>query len=327
MFNPLNLLKKTSKAPDNFIALAFGTTSTKALIFSLDDQVQLLGQGHGAPAEAVAQAAIEAGVKPTQAVVGLSGENVWCLTTTVRLTRPNPETEIDPKEIEKLNEQVFKTALMQATPQMSQFLGDPELNLQLVDSAVLFHKVDGQIINNALGQKGKVLECSIFTAYSPTDQLKRLAETLKGLNLNLWAVSSLMAIFVKALAGDSPSNFNAIVIDIGEKITDIAVVFGGGIWGTRPLSLGKETIERAPELWLGGVEAALADFEGIKTFPNKIIIIGGGARLENIREKLSTYPLTRALPFASTPVVEINTDIGPEDMRLIAKDIRGESNA
>jgi len=322
MFNPLNLLKKTSKVPDNFIALDFGTASTKALIFSLDDQVQLLGQGQGAPAEAVAQAAIEAGVKPTQAVVGLGGENVWCLTTTVRLTRPNPETEIDSKEIEKLNEQVFKTALMQATPQMSQFLGDPELNLQLVDSAVLFYKVDGQIINSALGQEGKVLECSIFTCYSPTDQLGELAETLKGLNLNLWAVSSLMAIFVKALAGDSLSDFNAIVIDIGEKITDIAVVFGGGIWGTRPLSLGKETIERALELWLAGVEAALADFEGIKTFPNKIILIGYDAR-----EPLSTYPLTRALPFASPPVVEINTDIGLKDMRLIAKDIRGGSDA
>ena len=357
MFNPLSLLKKTTKAPENFVALDFGTTSTKAFIFSLDDQTQLLGQGQGTPAEAVEQAATQAGLRPQQAVVGIGGESVWCLTTTVRLNRPSPETEIDSKEVEGLNEQVFRTALMQATPQMSQFLGDPELNLQLIDSDVLFYKIDGQIVKEALGQKGKVLECSIFTAYSPTAYLGWLAETLRDLELNLWAVSSLMSVFVKTLAGDNPSDFNAIVMDIGGKVTDVAVVFGGGIWGSRPLSLGgetftkaisneekkiayathqlrdeevpniKEALKPALELWLVGVEATLADFEGIKTFPNKIILTGGGARLEDVREGLSTYPLTRTLAFASPPAVEIRADIGPQDMRLIAKDIKGESNA
>lgn len=357
MFNPRNLFKKTSKKPDSFIALDFGTTSTKALIFSLNEPVQLLGQGQGTPAEALEQAATQAGVKPTRAVVGLGGENVWCLTTTVRFNRPSPETEISSKEVEKLNEQVFRTALMQATPQMSQFLGDPELDLQLIDSDILFYKIDGQIIDSALGQKGKVLECSIFTGYTPTAHLRWLTETLKSLDLNLWAVSSLLSIFVKTLAGNSPLDYNAIVIDIGGKVTDIAVVFGGGIWGSRPLSLGgecftkaisneekkiayathqlrdeeaqniKEALKPALELWLAGVETALSDFEGIKTFPNRIILTGDGARLEDVREKLSTYPLTRTLPFASPPVVEVRTDIGPKDMKLIAEDIGGESYA
>ena len=357
MFNPLNLLKKTPKRPENFIALDFGTTTTKAFIFSLDDPVQLLGQGRGTPAEAVEQASTQAGFRPTQAVVGIGGENCWCLTTTVRLNRPEPEKEIDSQEIGKLNQQVFRTALMQATPQMSQFLGDPELTLQLIDSDILFYKIDGNVVPDPANQHGKILESSIFTAYSPTAYLSQLSETLKELNLNLWAVSSLMSIFVKALANDSPEDYNAIILDIGGKVTDVAVVFGGGIWGNRPLSLGgeaftaaisseakkvaytnhqlrdeevpniKEALKPALELWLAGVEHALADFEGVKTFPRRIILTGGGAHLEELKEGLANYPLMRALPFASPPVVEVRTDIGPQDMRLIAKDIRGESNA
>ena len=360
MFNPLNLLKKTTKAPENFIALDFGTTSTKAFIFSLDEHVQFLGQGKGTPSEAVEQAATEAGVRPEQAVVGIGGENVWCLTTTVRLNRPDPEKEIDPKEVEKLNEQVFRTALMQATPQMSQFLGDPELTLQLIDSEILYYKLDGKVYppaSSPAGEVGRVLESSIFTAYSPTAYLGPLSETLKELNLNLWAVSSLMSLFVKALANDSPLDYNAIILDIGGKMTDVAVVFGGGIWGTRALSLGGETFtktvsneekkiayathqlrdEEVPEiaeklqpalgLFLAGVEAALSDFEGIKTFPNKIVLIGGGANLPELKEGLSTYPFLRALPFASPPTVEVRTEVGPQNMKLIAEDILGGNNA
>ncbi len=348
MFNPLKLLKKTAKVPENFVALDFGTTSTKALIFSLGEQVQLLGQGKGTPSEAVLAAATEAGVRPTQAVVGIGGENVWCLTTTIRFNRPEPDKPIEPKEVKKLDEQIFKTALMQASAQMSQFLGDPELTLQLIDSDVLFYKIDGQIVDDPLGKTGKVLESSIFTAHSPISYLSQLAEVLKGLKLNLWAVCSLMSILVKTLAK------NAIILDVGGKVTDVAVVFGGGIWGTRPLPLGGETftkaiaseekkiayathqlrdeevpkiaekIEGALNLWLAGVETALADFDGIKTFPPRIILVGGGARLEELKEGLSAYPLMRTLPFAAPPVVEVRTDVGPPNMRLIAEDILSE---
>ncbi len=363
MFNPLDLLKKAPGKPESFIALDFGTTSTKAFIFSLDEQIQLLGQGQGAPTEAVEQASTQAGFRPQQAVVGVGGENCWCLTTTVRLNRPDPQKEIESEEIEKLNEQIFRAALMQATPQMSQFLGDPELTLQLIDSDVLFYKTDGQVVTEPTGQRGKVLECSTFTAYSPTSYLGQLSEVLKELDLNLWAVSSLMSILVKALANTSPLDFNAIILDVGGKVTDVAIVFGGGIWGSRPLPLGGETfttalseplglgreeaeakkiayanhqlrdedvlkvregLKPAVELWLAGVEAALADFEGIRTFPNRIILTGGGANLEELKEGLATYPLMRVLPFASPPTVEVRTDVGPQNMKLIAKDILSE---
>jgi len=370
MFNPLNLLRKAPEKPESFIALDFGTTSTKAFIFSLDEKVQLRGQGQGTPKEAVEQAVTQAGVKPQQAVVGIGGQNAWCLTTTVRFNRPEPEKKIEAAEIKKLNEQVFKTALMQATPQMSQFLGDLGLTLQLIDSEVLYYKLDGKVYpptNSPRGEIGRVLESSIFTAYSPTTYLEQLSLTLKELDLNLWAVCSLMAILTKALANNNPLDFNAIILDVGGRVTDVAVVFGGGIWGSRPLPLGGETftlaltkhlgtdreeaekkkiafanhqlrdeevlrikegIKPAVELWSSGVESALSDFEGIKTFPRRLILTGGGAHLEELKEGLATYPLMRTLPFTSPPLVEVRTDVGPWNMKLVARDIlSGEDNA
>jgi cell division protein FtsA len=314
MFNPLNMLRKTPEMPEGFVALDFGTTTTKAFIFSLGEKVELRGQGRGTAEEAVAQALNQADIQPTQAVVGIGGENVWCLTTTVRLNRSHPEEEVKAEEEEKLRQQIFRIALMQATTQMSQFTNDPELTLELIDSEVLNQKVDGQ-----------VLEASIFTAHSPTTYLQQLNKNLKKLNLNLWAVCSLMSILVKALANNEPRNFNAIILDIGGRMTDVAVVFGGGIWGNRPLPLGGEDFDLS--LWLSGVEIALADFEGVKTFPNRIIVTGGGAQIEGLKEGLLDYPLTRALPFVSQPVVEVRTDVGPQSMKLVGQEILGDSNA
>jgi len=375
MFNPLNFFKKIPKQPENFIALDFGTTSTKAFIFSLpagrqasNEQVQLLGKGKGTPSEAVEQAADEAGLRPQQAVVALGGQNCWSLTTTIRLNRPHPEKEIRPDEIQKLNEQIFKTAQIKAAVQMPQFTGDLELIPQLIDSETLYYKLDGRVYSpgrSATGEGGQVLEASISTAYSPTAHLQQLSKTLKELNLDLWAVSSLMFILVKALANGRPKDFNALILDIGGEITDLAVVFGGGVWGSVPLPIGGETftdalikrlafdkkeakeekiayakrqireerslkiekaLESVKDLWLSGVETALQNFEGIKTFPPRIILTGNGARLEQLKEHLSDYPLMKTLPFTSPPTVEVRTDIGPQDMRLVGEEIWRESN-
>ncbi len=365
MFNPLNFFKKIPKQPENFIALDFGTTSTKAFIFSLNEQVQLLGKGKGTPSEAVEQATDEAGLRPQQAVVALGGQNCWSLTTTIRLNRPQPEKEIRPDEIQKLNEQIFKTAQIRAAVQMPQFTGDLELTPQLIDSETLYYKLDGRAYSPSGGGVGRVLEASVSTAYSPAAHLQQLSKTLKELKLDLWAVSSLMFILVKALANGRPKDFNALILDIGGEITDLAVVFGGGVWGTLPLPIGGEAftnalvnglaidkndaegkkiayakrqmreekvlniekaLESVKDLWLSGIETALQNFEGIKTFPPRIILTGNGARLEQLKGHLSDYPLMKTLPFTSPPTVEVRTDIGPQDMKLVGEEIWRESN-
>lgn len=367
MMNPLSLFKKAQKVkPKSFVVLDFGTATTKAFIFSLDGEARLLGQGFGAAAEAVEQAAAEAGLRPQAAVVVISGPNAWCLTTTVRLTRLDPRRGVEPKEVEGLHQQIFRTALMQATQEISDVFGDPEETLKLSDSNTLFYKIDGQTVSDPLGREGKMLEASIFTTHTPGNYLEKLLPILKELNLELWAVCSLMSATVKALANDNPPDFNAIILDVGGRVTDVAVVFGGGIFGNRPLPLGgelftaalskalnlslkdaekikiayaggqlkneeatkiKEKLKDALELWFSGVELALSDFEGIKTLPERIILIGGGAKLKELRQSLSTYPLGRTLPFASPPSIEVRTDADPESIRLIAKDILEQEHA
>jgi cell division ATPase FtsA len=134
-----------------------------------------------------------------------------------------------------------------------------------------------------------------------------------------------MSVLVKALTNDEPRNFNAIILDIGGRVTDVAIVFGGGIWGTRPLPLGGENFDLS--FWLSGVETALSDFEGVKSFPNRIILGGGGAQIEGLKEGLLDYPLMRTLPFVSQPVVEVRTDVGPQSMKLVGQEIVGGNDA
>lgn len=353
MLNPFNLLKKVPERPSSFVVIDPGAASTKAFVFSLDGEPRLSSQGRG---KTVKEAVSQAGFQGKSAVAALGGAAAWCLTTTIRHNRPDAAKPIDEEEIKNLSEKVLQAAEVQAAQQRGMFFGDPEWEPQLIDSYPLTCRVDGQPVSEPQGQLGRVLEWSFFTAHAPAAYLEKLAADWRSLGLGLWAVTSLPSLIVKHLAGENPQEFSAVVLDVGGQITETTVVFGGGVWGSRPLFLGgelfteacgseekkiayaqsrlgneetfklRQELKPALDLWLSGVETALSDFEGVKAFPEKIVLTGGGAKLPDLKEGLSSYPLRRALPFASTPVVEVVT-FDAEPFSLLAKEILGESGA
>lgn len=353
MLNPLNLLKKAPKRPESLIVIDPGTVSAKAFVFSLDQETRLLGKGEG---KTVEEAISQTGFAGKSAAVAVGGAEGWCLTTTIRYNRPEASKPIDKREAENLSEKALQAAEVQAAQQRGTFFGDPDWEPQLIDSYPLIYRVDGQQVLEPQGQVGQTLEGSFFTAYASAAYLEKLSTDLESLGLNLWAVTSLLSLVVKHLAGENPREFNAIVLDVGGQLTEVAVVFGGGIWGSRPLFLGgalfteafgseekrlaytqgglgneetfrlRQELKPTLDLWLSGVETALSDFEGVKAFPEKIILTGGGARLPDLKESLSAYPLRKTLPFAATPVVEVVTfDAAP--FKLLAKEILGGGGA
>ncbi len=141
---------------------------------------------------------------------------------------------------------------------------------------------------------------------------------------------------------DASSTFTAILADVGGGTTDIAVVNDGGVEGTKMFGIGgrsytrtiasdldisfedaeklkialsdenlkpearrkiEKSIDKTLEVWLGGAELALGEFDAIDHLPNRILLCGGGASLEKLVEALETSEWYENLPFTRKPSV------------------------
>jgi len=147
------------------------------------------------------------------------------------------------------------------------------------------------------------------------------------------------------LGDDLDSNFSGIVMDIGGGTTDIAVVDDGGVEGTKMFGIGGRSfthqiaetldidfetaekyklaiknpakvpadikdkmliaIRRNLAVWLSGVEITLEEFNLTDMLPNKILLCGGGAGLNELQDVLATTDWFKELPFARRPVVHL----------------------
>ncbi len=58
------------------------------------------------------------------------------------------------------------------------------------------------------------------------------------------------------------------------------------------------------EVWLGGVELALSEFDAIDHLPNRILLCGGGASLGKLVEALESGDWYKGLPFTKRRAVQ-----------------------
>lgn len=356
---------KPPKIKKHFLAVDIGTDFVKAFIFELGEgEVSLLGYGKhpqgladmkagvisniSAVEENIEMAINEAGltseIKPQEVIFGVSGEMCKGLTTTVRMTRKDKEEPLNEKELKEIEKKVQDAAFIESTKEVAETTGNPDLEIELITSRINKFKVDGYEVTNPLDFKGKTLEISIFTAYCPKLHLANILKMAKNLNLRIITISPLFYSFVQTLSFGEPTEFNALILDIGGETTDIAVVFGGGIISTKTLPVGgrlftralaekfdlsfsqaevlklnyiraevemdkigkiKEALAPVLKLWLSGLQLSLGEFTGIKTFPTKIILGGGGSALPEIKEVLIANPWTQRFPFAHFPKINV----------------------
>ncbi|MBI4091117.1 pilus assembly protein PilM [candidate division WWE3 bacterium] len=291
---------------------------------------------------AVKEAISSSGTKTREVILGLSGETTKGLVTTVRLVRPEPERKVSTEELSRIISKIEETALAEAMREVAVMTGNADIEIALINSALSFVKVDGVYIKEPLGATGRVLEIALFTAFCPEFHLDLLQKLTRDLKLKMLTVTSQLYALSKLLS-EKKEDANMVIMDVGGETTDVGVVFGGGLVATRTLSMGgrhvtrviseafgmsfgdaeekkiryslgnldqeesfkiKECVGEVADLWLSGVELLFSDFDGVKTFPSKIFLVGGGALLGDILEKLNKEPWTRSIAFKEPPTFE-----------------------
>lgn len=349
---------------DYIVGLDIGTEFVKALIAKQNgDTLEIVGVGRahqdlsdmhsGAIAdisgvvrnceEALSEAEDQAGLQAKKAVIGIAGELVKGVTNTIRYRRPQPDRPLDEKEMEFIIEKVQERAAQKAQKQIALETGNEEVEVKLVNSALVSIHIDGYKVSNPIGFQGRDVAVQIYTAFAPMVHIGALERVADELALELVAVAAEPFAVSRAVLGtDASSTFTAILVDIGGGTCDIAVVNDGGVEGTQMFGIGgrsftqtiasemnlsykdaeklklniessqikpavakeaEKAINKTLDVWLAGVELALGEFDSVDHLPNRILLCGGGASLELLVEALSERDWYKDLPFTKRPTV------------------------
>ena len=371
-----NKIIKKNKQPDentnSIVALDIGTEYIKALIGNIDgDKISVVGMGRsrqkssdmhaGAIADinsvvqncerALSQAEEQAGFQAKRVIIGIAGELVKGVTHTVRYRRPQPDRILDENEMSFIIEKVQQRALLKAQEQIALETGNENVEIKLVNSALVSLHIDGYKVSNPIGFQGRDIAVQIYTAFAPMVHIGALESVATELDLDLIAVAAEPFAVARSVIGtDASSNFTAILADVGGGTTDIAVVNDGGVEGTKMFGIGgraftnaiaknlnvtydeaenikvnikqpnmrpevktdaNEALDKVLDVWMAGVELSLSDFSQLDQLPSQILLCGGGSSLDKLIEKLENQIWDEDLPFSKKPVIK---HISPEDV-------------
>lgn len=241
------------------IALDIGTEFVKSLVFRIDgDKAVVIGSGRqrqrlsdmqgGRVTDisgvikncetALDRACEEAQVFPRQCVIGIAGELVKGTTTTVYYKREGGKERITVKELKDIIEEVQAKSFDKTRSELAWETGHSEIDVRLVNSAVVDVKIDGYKVTNPVGFQGRDIQVGIFNAFAPIVHLGALQTIAEGLNLDLLSIAAEPYAVAQCVGAEDSAEFSSIFIDIGGGTTDIAVVRAGGVEGTKMFAIG-----------------------------------------------------------------------------------------
>jgi len=377
-------IRKNVKKDDKYlVALDIGTEFVKALIGHVNESdatVEIIGVGRvhqglsdmqaGAISDIAAvvencdkalnQAEEEAGVSVRTCIIGIAGELVKGTTTTIKVARKESAKPLDIVEMEKIINIVQSKAQEKAKAQLAWELGGKNVEVRLVNSALVGIEIDGYPVTNPIGFQGKEVVVQLYTAFAPMIHIGALEKTAQELDLDLLAVAAEPFAVARAVIGNNfNQNLNAILMDVGGGTTDLAVINDGGVQGTKMFGIGgraythaverdlgvsfedaeelkvglstnqiptpkrpavESALNKTAEVWIGGIELALSEFNKLDHLPHRMFLCGGGSSLDILMEQLEGNEWYKSLPFTRKPSVH---HIRPDQVAGI-KDLTGK---
>ena len=189
--------------------------------------------------KAIAELEAQTGEHATTAVVGISGEFVKSKTSTIRYRRDTPNRPITEPELQELLSKIEKRNLEKLKAELSLESNNPEVDLSLINSAVVSISIDGYRINNPVGFKGSEVLIEYYTAFAPAPAISAIEKVCAELELELLTVVVEPFAVCRACLGDDVDvDFSAVLIDIGSAKTGVSVVDSGDICGTKMFNIG-----------------------------------------------------------------------------------------
>lgn len=363
MFNLFR--REKAKKIKTFLALDIGTEFVKALICEAQGNIaivrgvgkqrQKLGDMQSGAVmdiggviencgKAIMEASKQADSFPVEVIMGIAGELVKGITTRTTYVRREPNVKIDLSELKQIIHKVQWKAFEETRSQLAYETGYNEIDVKLVNAAIVDVRIDGYRIANPIGFQGKEVQISLFNAFAPLVHFGALQTIAAELELNLMAITAEPYAVSRCLESDELDQTSAVFIDIGGGTTDIAVVRSGSLEGTKMFTVGgrtfskrlastlnisfqeaediklaysseklekqsekivREAMEQDAEVWLAGVAFTLSEFRNLDSLPSRVLLCGGGCHLPEIKGALETKSWARELPFTKAPQINV----------------------
>ncbi|PIQ78020.1 hypothetical protein COV82_02125 [Candidatus Peregrinibacteria bacterium CG11_big_fil_rev_8_21_14_0_20_46_8] len=359
------LRRETRQKTQSFIVLDIGTEVVKALVCEHSNgaiAVRAIGRVTQKPGDmqsgavmdiasviencmkAVEEAQKAAELYPTDLIMGIAGELVKGMTNRTTYVRKDPAAKIDLGELKNIIHKVQRKSFEETRAQLAYDTGYNEIDVKLVNAAIVDVRIDGYRVANPIGFQGKEVQISIFNSFAPLVHYGALQTIAAELEMNLIAIASEPFAVARSLENEEDFDLNGIFMDIGAGTTDIAVVRNGVLEGTKMFTIGgrtftkrlantlnisyqeaedikiayslgkleknsekivREALDADSEVWIAGVVFSLSEFYHVEVLPSKIVLCGGAAHLPQIKQALEQYEWSEHLPFAKTPSISM----------------------
>lgn len=250
-----------------FLALDIGTEFVKALVCEAQDNVAIvrgvgkqrqklgdmqsgavmdIGGVIGNCSAAISEATRQANGYPTEVIMGIAGELVKGITMRTTYVRKEPDSKIDLSELKNIIHKVQWKSFEETRSQLAYETGYNEIDVKLVNAAIVDVRIDGYRVTNPIGFQGKEVQISIFNAFAPLVHFGALQTIAAELELNLLSITAEPYAVARCLESEDSrsSPLSAIFIDIGGGTTDIAIVRNGSLEGTKMFTIGGRTFSK-----------------------------------------------------------------------------------
>lgn len=322
---------KKFPAPEEFLVLEVDSATAKSLRFSLDREggIELLGVGkhpiedRGAVKlgkiidEAMVTEALGYAVKRSlstaitpikKAIFGVYGLSSCSFSTAARTYRSEPEKLVARKEILDLVEKMQEAAYLRAGGSSAYDSGDSSIEMDLTNSAIVSVAANETLVSEEGGFSTEKFEVSLFTAFSPVKCMEMAERICRKLDLDLLSTSAEIYSMTQVLSSENSQEFNNIILGVRRDLTEVAIIFGGGVKQSLCFGIGADDLAEDGEnlnLWLSALSFTLGEFEGVKTFPNEFLIYGDGAKVTELIDGLNSPTWSGKLRFSGSIVSRI----------------------
>lgn len=290
--------------------------------------------------EALLEAEKIAGVAPRDIIIGIAGELVQGLSTTIEYVRKDYFDEVSMAELQNIVHKVQWKAFEEIREEIRRETGLSQLDIKLIHSAIAGVDIDGYKVSNPLGFKGRNVRITVFNVFAPLIHFESLNAIASNLDKDLMSIVSEPYAVCRSLGFEDGSDFSAIFVDIGGGTTDVAVVLNGGVVATKMFGIGgrvftkrlakhlnvpyleaeqkkiafsgskllkKEAAEIEKlfqtdvAIWIEGLMLTLEDCKNVEVLPSKVLLCGGGALLSMIGAGLEQYDWSGFSGFGKVP--------------------------
>lgn len=275
--------------------------------------------------EAADQAMRMSGVRPTEVIIGLSGNTIKVCTSVLDIERSDYGGKIEMNELRSIIAKAHLSAIEDINRNLSK--REKQEGIRLISSDVSDFVIDGYRIINPLNFKGNHIKVSMSSSYILASDFVVLEKIVESLHMKLMKVSYGPYAVLKAIGGRDVFGFNAIMLDIGGNITDVVMVKNGSIENANMFTVGGRVftkrlshnfkinedqaedlklrysfgqidendsgrigriLEQDINLWLSGVGVSLEVHSKNSLLPSQFMIFGGGSKLPGLVASLNS---------------------------------------